>query len=246
MRLNEKQLTKFHRKMKISYSLCVLWNSCAKSKKLQFYNVSVVSSIAPSPIAFAATSANYTKSVESKTNYVNSSINNNSGGYKNNNQNIHSSSGASHQETFANFLSIKQPQQQQQQLNVSRYPPSIMPKNEPVKLVYPSNNNNNNSTAHTTIVTMNNNNNRVTFSTAPVNGSITLSPMTGQQQGQQMQGNIKIAQQQNPQTGQSTLIFKNNVSQGGTTYVTNSPVTMAKTNNQVRECELRREISDIL
>lgn len=211
-------------------TVCVPWNSCAKSKKLQFYNVSSVSSIAPSSIAFAATSANYTKSVESKTNYVNSSINNNSGGYKNNNQNIHS--GASHQETFANFLSTKQPQQQQ--LNLSRYPPSTMPKNEPVKLVYPSNNNNNNNINSTTIVTMNNNNNRVTFSTAPVNGSITLSPMTGQQQGQQMQGNIKIAQQQNQQTGASTLIFKNSVSQGGTTYVTNSPVTMAKTNNQVR------------
>jgi uncharacterized protein YhbP (UPF0306 family) len=110
-----------------------------------------------------------------------------------------------------------------------------MPKNEPVKLVYP--NNNNNSNTQPTIVTMNNNN-RVTLSTAPapVNGTITLSPMTAaNQQGQQMQGaNIKIAQTQGSQASNiqaPTLIFKNtNSTQGGTTYVT-SPVTMSKTNN---------------
>lgn len=114
-----------------------------------------------------------------------------------------------------------------------------MPKNEPVKLVYPNNNNNNNnSNTQPTIVTMNNNN-RVTLSTAPVNGTITLSPMTAaNQQGQQMQGaNIKIAQTQGSQANnmQPTLIFKNtNATQGGT-YVTNSPVTLSKTNNnQVR------------
>lgn len=187
-----------------------------------------MSSISPS---IATSSANYTKSVESKSNYVNSStVNNNYSGYNKNNQNIHNSASVgSHQETFSNFLSkqhLVTPQP-----NVTRYPPSIMPKNEPVKLVYPNNNNNNNT--HTTIVTMNNNNNRVTFSTAPVNGSITLSPMTANQQGQSMQGNIKIVQQQGAQGGAQNVIFKNSTSQGGTTYVTNSPVTMAKTNNQV-------------
>lgn len=110
-----------------------------------------------------------------------------------------------------------------------------MPKNEPVKLVYPSNNNNNNNTQSSTIVTMNNN--RVTFSSAPVqNGTITLSPMT--QQGQQQQvmqgGNIKITGQQQGQQA-PTLIFKNANSSAPGTYVTSSPVTMSKTNNQVRE-----------
>lgn len=100
-----------------------------------------------------------------------------------------------------------------------------MPKNEPVKLVYPTSNNNNQTS---TIVTMNNN--RVTFSSAPVqNGTITLSPMTGQQQQMQMQGNIKIQQQQ----GQPALIFKNNISSAPGTMFTTSPVTMSKANNQV-------------
>lgn len=108
-----------------------------------------------------------------------------------------------------------------------------MPKNEPVKLVYPTNNN----TQTSTIVTMNNN--RVTFSSAPVqNGTITLSPMTNQmnqsgQQQQVMQGaNIKLAGQGQGQQA-PTLIFKNTSSAGGT-FVTSSPVTMSKANNQVR------------
>ena len=111
-----------------------------------------------------------------------------------------------------------------------------MPKNEPVKLVYPTNN-----TQTSTIVTMNNN--RVTFSNAPVqNGTITLSPMTanqmtqpGQQQQTVMQGaNIKITGQ--PQGQQApTLIFKNAVNSSASgTFVTTSPVTMSKANNQVR------------
>lgn len=113
-----------------------------------------------------------------------------------------------------------------------------MPKNEPVKLVYPTNNNN---TQSSTIVTMNNN--RVTFSSAPVqNGTITLSPMTanqltqsGQQQQAVMQGgNIKITGQQAGQQA-PTLIFKNANSSAPGTYVTSSPVTMSKANNQVRD-----------
>lgn len=184
-----------------------------------------MSSISPS----IANSANFAKSVESKNNYVNSTVNNNYSGYKNNNQNIQSQSGVtSHQDTFSSFVSNKQLQQS----NVLRNP-SIMPKNEPVKLVYPNNNNNN---TQSTIVTMNNNN-RVTFSTAPMNGSITLSPMTTNQQGQMQGTNIKIAQPQGSQASNvaPTLIFKNtmNSTQGGTTYMTNSPVTMSKTNNQV-------------
>lgn len=109
-----------------------------------------------------------------------------------------------------------------------------MPKNEPVKLVYPTNNNNNN-TQSSTIVTMNNN--RVTFSNAPVqNGTITLSPMQANQlaqQGQQqqvMQGaNIKITGQGGQQA--PTLIFKNAISSAPGTFVTSSPVTMSKANN---------------
>lgn len=109
-----------------------------------------------------------------------------------------------------------------------------MPKNEPVKLVYPTNN-----TQTSTIVTMNNN--RVTFSSAPVqNGTITLSPMTNQmnqsgQQQQVMQGaNIKLAGQTQGQQA-PTLIFKNTSSSAGGTFVTSSPVTMSKANNQVRD-----------
>lgn len=106
-----------------------------------------------------------------------------------------------------------------------------MPKNEPVKLVYPTNN-----TQTSTIVTMNNN--RVTFSSAPMqNGTITLSPMTNQsgQQQQVMQGaNIKLAGQTQGQQA-PTLIFKNTNSSAGGTFVTSSPVTMSKANNQVRD-----------
>lgn len=109
-----------------------------------------------------------------------------------------------------------------------------MPKNEPVKLVYPTNNN----TQTSTIVTMNNN--RVTFSSAPVqNGSLTLSPMNQMaQQGQQLQtvnmqgGNIKITNQSGQQA--PTLIFKNANSSASGSFVTSSPVTMSKANNQVR------------
>lgn len=86
------------------------------------------------------------------------------------------------------------------------------------------------------------NNNRVTFSSAPVqNGTITLSPMNANQLGQQGQqqqvmqsGNIKITGQQQGQQA-PTLIFKNSNNSTPGSYVTSSPVTMSKTNNQVRE-----------
>ena len=120
-----------------------------------------------------------------------------------------------------------------------------MPKNEPVKLVYPTNNNNNNT--QSTIVTMNNN--RVTLSNTPVqNGTITLSPMQANQlaqQGQQqvMQGaNIKITGQGGQQA--PTLIFKNAISSAPGTYVT-SPVTMTKANNnqvRIKKKKIQRKI----
>lgn len=52
---------------------------------------------------------------------------------------------------------------------------NIMPKNEPVKLVYPTSQTTSSSAAATIVM----NNNRATFSSAPVqNGTITLSAMT--------------------------------------------------------------------
>lgn len=143
----------------------------------------------------------------------------------NNNHFNHPSNSVSHQQIFSNFIAG---QHQPQSLNRNL---SNMPKNEPVKLVYPSNNNNN--VQSSTIVTMNNN--RVTFSSAPVqNGTITLSPMNQMsQQGQQQQmmqaANIKLAGQQGQQT--PTLIYKS--SAPGALFTT-TPVTMSKANNQVR------------
>lgn len=104
-----------------------------------------------------------------------------------------------------------------------------MPKNEPVKLVYPTTQ----TSSTSTIVTMNNN--RVTFTSAPIqNGTVTLSPMTANsltQPNQQQQATImqrSAGGQQAP-----TLIFKNtNSSAPGTVYTT-SPVTMSKANSQV-------------
>lgn len=164
-----------------------------------------------------ANSANFTKPPESNNN-VHSTINNNHF----NNQQL----SVSHQQIFSNFVAGQQPSLQPRT-------PSNMPKNEPVKLVYPTNN-----AQTSTIVTMNNN--RVTFSSAPMhNGTITLSPMTSQmgqsgQQQQVMQGaNIKLAGQAQGQQA-PTLIFKNTNSSAGGTFVTSSPVTMSKANNQVR------------
>ena len=119
-----------------------------------------------------------------------------------------------------------------------------MPKNEPVKLVYPA------GTQSTAVLNMNNN--RVTFTTAPMqNGTITLSPLTNNQlsQSQQQQtagmmqgnvGNIKITGtnlQGGQQNQQPTLIFKNATSTGQGTIITSSAsglMTMSKgINNQV-------------
>lgn len=119
-----------------------------------------------------------------------------------------------------------------------------MPKNEPVKLVYPA------GTQSTAVLNMNNN--RVTFTTAPMqNGTITLSPLTNNQlsQSQQQQtagimqgnvGNIKITGtniQGGQQNQQPTLIFKNATSTGQGTIITSSAsglMTMTKgINNQV-------------
>lgn len=162
--------------------------------------------------SLSANSANFTKPTESNNN-VQSTINNNHFN--------HQQQSVSHQQIFSNFIAGQHhPQLHRNPLN--------MPKNEPVKLVYPTNNN----TQSSTIVTMNNN--RVTFSNAPVqNGTITLSPMTANQQGQQqmMQGaNIKITGQQGGQQA-PTLIFKNAISSAPGTFVTSSPVTMSKANN---------------
>lgn len=104
-----------------------------------------------------------------------------------------------------------------------------MPKNEPVKLVYPS-------TPASTIVTMNNN--RVTFTSAPVqNGTITLSPMTANQLTQPNQQQQATVMQQRSAGGQQqapTLIFKNaNSSQQGT-LISSSQVQVSKANSQVR------------
>jgi hypothetical protein len=204
---------------------------------LQNLNIFAVSSLSTTSNSNSAT---LTKNTETNNNYVNSTVIDNSHRsnkqFPNNNQNSSNNNieDNCHQQIFTNFVA-KHPHSLPAQSSVLRNP-SIMPKNEPVKLVYP-NNNNNNSNTQPTIVTMNNNN-RVTLSTAPVNGTITLSPMTANQQGQQMQGaNIKIAQTPGSQANNitPTLIFKNANSTQGGTYVTNSPVTLSKTNNnQVR------------
>ncbi|CRL06913.1 CLUMA_CG019583, isoform A [Clunio marinus] len=175
--------------------------------------------------SLSTNSANFTKATESNNN-VHSTINNNHFN--------HQQPSVSHQQIFSNFVSGQQHPLQTTQNHLN------MPKNEPVKLVYPSSNNNNNNAQSSTIVTMNNN--RVTFSSAPVqNGTITLSPMTAnqisQQSGQQqqtiMQGaNIKLAGQTSGGQQAPTLIFKNTNSSSPGTFVTSTPVTMSKTNNQ--------------
>lgn len=178
-------------------------------------------------VATSTNSANFTKPPTESNNNVQTTINNNHFN--------HQQQSVSHQQIFSNFIAG---QHQPPPLRNT----SIMPKNEPVKLVYPQNNNNNNVQS-STIVTMNNN--RVTFSNAPVqNGTITLSPMQANQltqQGQQqqvMQGaNIKITGQGGQQLTPS-LIFKNTISSAPGTFVTSSPVTMSKANNnQVRIIE---------
>lgn len=70
---------------------------------------------------------------------------------------------------------------------------NIMPKNEPVKLVYPTS-----QTTSSTAATIVMNNNRATFSSAPVqNGTVTLSTMTANSltQNQQQQATAGIFSQ---------------------------------------------------
>ncbi|KAL7051078.1 hypothetical protein ACKWTF_004323 [Chironomus riparius] len=100
-----------------------------------------------------------------------------------------------------------------------------MPKNEPVKLAYPT-------TQASNIVTMNNN--RVTFTTssAPVqNGTITLSPMTANQLTQPNQQQQATVMQQRAGQQAPTLIFKNASSSAQGT-LTSTPVTFTKANSQ--------------
>jgi hypothetical protein len=102
-----------------------------------------------------------------------------------------------------------------------------MPKNEPVKLVYPT------TQTSSTLVTMNNN--RVTFTSAPVqNGTITLSTMTANsltQPNQQQQATVM--RQASGGSQAPTLIFKNTNNSTPGTLV--APVSVSKTNSQVSE-----------
>jgi hypothetical protein len=212
-------------------------NNLSFAKKIIFINLRSSPPFFSASSSLSANSANFTKlpaTIESNNN-VHSTINNN-------HNNFNQQQSVSHQQIFSNFITG------QHQSPPSLRNPSIMPKNEPVKLVYPTNNNNN--TQSSTIVTMNNNNNRVTFSSAPVqNGTITLSQMQAnqlaQQQGQQQQvmqgGNIKITGQGGQQA--PTLIFKNAISSAPGTFVTSSPMTMSKANNnQVRILRIERRM----
>lgn len=129
-----------------------------------------------------------------------------------------------HQQAFNNFVAGQQQSSNSSQDCIS----NNMPKNEPVKLVYPQT-----SSSTSTLVTMNNN--RVTFTSAPVhNGTITLSPMTAnslQQPNQQQQATVMQARTAGGQQA-PTLIFKNAVSSAPGTLIT-TPVTMTKANSQV-------------
>lgn len=130
----------------------------------------------------------------------------------------------SHQQIFTNFIAAGH-----QQITNNRCQDRLtnMPKNEPVKLAYPT-------TQASNIVTMNNN--RVTFttSTAPVqNGTITLSPMTANQLTQPNQQQQATVMQQRAGQQAPTLIFKNATSSAQGTLIT-TPVTVTKANSQVR------------
>lgn len=133
----------------------------------------------------------------------------------------------SHQLAFKNFVAGQQ--QNNSNCNFNRASKN-MPKNEPVKLVYPA-------TQASTIVTMNNN--RVTFTSAPVvqNGTITLSPMTANQLTQPNQQQQSAVMQQRASGGQQapTLIFKNTNSSTPGTLITTTPVSVSKANSQVIE-----------
>lgn len=142
-----------------------------------------------------------------------------------------------HQQVFNNFVAGHQPPPISNNNNYHRSQDFIsnnMPKNEPVKLVYPTT-----QTSSSTIVTMNNN--RVTFTSAPMqNGTVTLSPMTANsmnQPNQQQQATIM----QRTAGGQQapTLIFKNTNSSTPGTLITSTPVTMSKANSQVSENSIK-------
>lgn len=137
-----------------------------------------------------------------------------------------------HQQAFNDFVAG----QQQNSFNKNNYRSqdcisNNMPKNEPVKLVYPTTQ----TSSSSTLVTMNNN--RVTFTSAPIqNGSVTLSPMTANSLSQPNPQQATIMQR--AATGQQapTLIFKNTSSSAPGTVYTTTPVTaMSKANSQVRK-----------
>lgn len=107
---------------------------------------------------------------------------------------LYNSSTNNHQQEFNNFVAGQQQQNKSVGYQIEYLSNNNMPKNEPVKLVYPTSQNSSSSAA--TIVM---NNNRATFSSAPLqNGTITLSTMTAnsltqpnQQQQQVNAGNFK-------------------------------------------------------
>lgn len=102
---------------------------------------------------------------------------------KRSNDNHFSVQNINHQQAFNSFIAG----QQQQQNRISQEGViNNMPKNEPLKLVYPT-------TQTSANIVMNNN--RATFSSAPVNGTITLSQMTANtltQPNQQQQAGESI------------------------------------------------------
>lgn len=186
-----------------------------------------------SSLSSITNSANLTK-LQVDTNIINSSnaqstLNNNNHiqqQHQNHIKQHQQSSGGviSHQQIFTNFIAAGH---QQITNNRSQDRLTNMPKNEPVKLAYPT-------TQASNIVTMNNN--RVTFttSTAPVqNGTITLSPMTANQLTQPNQQQQATVMQQRAGQQAPTLIFKNASSSAQGTLIT-TPVTVTKANSQVR------------
>lgn len=192
-----------------------------------------------SSLSSITNSANLTKSIE--TNIINSNaqstLNNNNNHIQqhHNKHQIQQGGGViSHQQIFTNFVAAGHQQinninnnSNNNNNNRSQDRLTNMPKNEPVKLAYPT-------TQASNIVTMNNN--RVTFTTssAPVqNGTITLSPMTANQLTQPNQQQQATVMQQRAGQQAPTLIFKNASSSAQGT-LTSTPVTFTKANSQVR------------
>lgn len=195
-----------------------------------------------SSLSSITNSANLTKSIE--TNIINSNaqstLNNNNHiqhynkqQQQQNHHQIQPGGGiVSHQQIFTNFIAAGH--QQPTTNNRSQDRLTNMPKNEPVKLAYPT-------TQASNIVTMNNN--RVTFTTsqAPVqNGTITLSPMTANQLTQPNQQQQATVMQQRAGQQAPTLIFKNASSSAQGTLIS-TPVTVTKANSQVRMRRKRKK-----